>query len=1034
MLNSNKSLTATFLILFVLLNFFFSNAQQNDSLVNTAIEHGKQKFFYREFDKSILLFEKSLEYYKSTNNGSKMAQCYNLLSRAHISNMDLENAPIYANKALEFSRQNDVKNKLEEANALDNIASIHRLKRNYDEALKNHDLALKIRLEHFKNDDYNLADSYYSLGKTYHRQGNYKSAIENLNLSLNSIINESPKSKILEANINETFGQINYDRGELDKSFTNFQSMYKLSKEVYEESNPYFIEVYNQLALIYNQKKEYSEGQKYLQKALSLSIALYGVDKTPSQVRIHHNLGTAYFDGGLKEKGLFHTKKALEMGIKIFGEDDPNLHFPYSQIGRIYGDQQGIPYIEKALEILNKNDNPRHKIIASFCNTYLASIYFNLEKYSKALEYTKKSLDTRLELFGKNNFNTIESQIDISKILLKLNDYDNALEYNNEALIANDLRSFNQQIANESLQPVDYLDNKLQIDATKTKADILLALYHKTKNKAYLLESNTFYKNAESLISSLRNTKRNYDDKIKFSSIVKSIYAKIVETKLLIHQLDSTLISLDSTFYFSEKSKANVIRELAKNTQVKKLSNVSSEILVLEKDIDSEIAKLTSNIIQEVSSEVKDTIKIYALEGRLFDLTKRKDSLESQIEKDFPKYYDLKYEKHVIDIKQLQKKLNQNTTFIEFLKSDNIIYTYIITKNNFSVEQLEVKDLNSTIETLNSSISNKETTTYIETSKKLYNQLIKPIRKHFVGNRLIIVPDETLWHLQFDLLINSENNTSNNTPNYLLLDYAISYANSASMLFENNQDNSSQNLLNECLAFSYTNNDSILKNSGVDLPGSREEIKALSNVFKGKYLYNEQASESNFKTYVNSYKLVHLALHAEIDSLNPEIIKIRFSESSKNEKEDNILYGHELYTVNIPADLVVLSACNTGVGKINKGEGILSIGNAFQYAGAESLMLSRWEISDETTAKVMNYFYKNIKGGMNKSEALQQAKIEYLNTTDMFTSAPYYWGSFYILGDTGKINLENNSPTMYTYIFGFIILILISIIAFRKKK
>ena len=1010
-----------------------SFAQQNDSIAQANLEHGKKIFFYREFDKSISIFQKSLDYYTSVGNRSKMAQCYNLLSKAHMPNNKFEEALSFANMALELSRQVDVNDKLEEANALDNIGTILRLTRQLDEAQKNHNDALEIRLKHLKNDNFNLVRSYHNLGKTYHRQGKYKGAMDTLNLSLNLLRDDTPRTKILKANIYETFGQIYYDNSDYDTSLLNFQKTYQFAKEVYKEYNSYFSEVYNQISLIYTQKKEFHASQEYLHKALSISIANSGIDKHPSQARIHFNLGTAYLDGGLKEKALFHTKKSLDIGIKYFGEDSFILHFPYSQMGRILGNEQGIPFIEKSLELLNKTDNRRNKIIASFSHTYIAQIHFDLENYSKALEYSKNALDIRLEVFGKNNAMTIESLIDVAKILLQQSEYDKALDYNNQAILANDLSGFNEQINIESIKPVDYLDNKLQIDATKTQADIFLALYHKTGDETHLNDSNRYYKNAESLISLMRNTKRNYNDKIEYSNTVKSIYAKIIETTLLLDNHVSGSVA-DSTFYFSEKSKANVIRELSKNTKAKTLSNVNSEILELEKDIDWKIAKLTSNIVEEISNETTDTTRVYALEGQLFDLTKRKDSLENQIEKNFPKYYELKYEKHIIDIHRLQEKLDKNTTFVEFLKSDNTLFTYIISKNNFSVQQLQVNNLNKTIKTLNSSISQKETGTYLEAATTLYDQLIKPIKTHLVGTKLIIVPDEILWDLQFDLLIDAENTKTKAKPNYLLYDYAISYANSASMLFESHDTKTPSNFLNECLAFSYTSNDSIVSNSEVDLPGSREEIKQLSSVFKGKYLYDNDASEANFKKNVSLYNLIHLALHAEIDSLNPEIIKIRFSELTQNEKEDNILYGHELYTVNIPADLVVLSACNTGVGKINNGEGILSVGNAFQYAGAESLMLSRWSISDETTPEVMKYFYENIKKGMSKSEALQHAKMEYLKSSDVFTSAPYYWGSFYILGNTNAVELSPTSSNLYYYLGGFLLLAGVFFYLKRKRK
>ncbi|MBQ0740050.1 CHAT domain-containing protein, partial [Aquimarina celericrescens] len=124
----------------------------------------------------------------------------------------------------------------------------------------------------------------------------------------------------------------------------------------------------------------------------------------------------------------------------------------------------------------------------------------------------------------------------------------------------------------------------------------------------------------------------------------------------------------------------------------------------------------------------------------------------------------------------------------------------------------------------------------------------------------------------------------------------------------------------------------------------------------------------NFKKKANAYSILHLALHGEVDNERPENSKLYFTKSTDT-MEDNMLYSHELFALDIPAELTVLSACNTGAGKIARGEGIMSLGTAFQYAGTKSLVLTSWEVSDQTTPEIMQYFYTNLKSGMNKAKA-----------------------------------------------------------------
>jgi len=137
-------------------------------------------------------------------------------------------------------------------------------------------------------------------------------------------------------------------------------------------------------------------------------------------------------------------------------------------------------------------------------------------------------------------------------------------------------------------------------------------------------------------------------------------------------------------------------------------------------------------------------------------------------------------------------------------------------------------------------------------------------------------------------------------------------------------------------------------------------------------------------------------MHAELNNVNAEFSNLNFSSNEESEK----LFVSELYGVSINADLAVLSACNTGVGNYKKGEGLMNISRAFTYSGVPSLVASQWRVPDNTTAGIMVSFYTNLKNGMAKNEALQQAKLSYLDTTDdELLKHPYYWAGFVVSGN-----------------------------------
>ena len=994
------------------------------------------------YTKAIAQYQELLELDEAKNK----ALLYNLLAQVYLKKANYQTAQDYAENALEMSQNTLSENKLQEAIALDIIGEVENHKRAFDNSLDYHFRAFEIKKTINNIDSSQIASSYYQIGSVKQLSGEYDEAKSFLNKALKINLNPTPKNNILLSSIYQTFGRINYDTGRYDEALSDLlKSMTYALKEL-SDDNTYLDQLYNETGIVYMGKGNYYEALKYLQKALSLNVKKNSDNIHPDQVRIHFNIGAVYANLGLKDKALFHTQKTINMGKKVFGEDNIDFHFAYSQLGRLYGDERGIPYVEKAITLLQQDLNPRTKTIISFYDMYLAEIYTTLKDYNNAQIYLKKAVTTRTNLQGENNFNTIKSVNGLAKNFLLLKEYNNALLHANNSIDANSLDYALESIPKQTFEVTKVQDPHLFVEAIETKIEINLALYKEGQNIERLKRTYQLSKQLDQIIQKTRNSLRDYGDKLYFTGLVKKAYERHVELCLLLYEIESDSDYKNEALKFSEKSKSNVLRELVSNTKIKEEVLIHDDILLLEKEVNNSLAKTRTDMVTEESKSQVDTMKVYAFQEKIVNLIHQKDSLEKHIETNYPKYFKLKYENEVIDVPQIQSFLDDNTTLVEFLIAEDIVFSFIINKNSYHIKSLPVEDLGKKIETLNNSITDKNQTLFQSTSAKLYNELFQPIESHITGQNVIIIPDEVLWHLQFDLLLNNSKTTDDNHLNYLLYDYAFSYANSATFLNESYRTTTVKNDTRDCLAFSYSNegdeNENYekislkrLRNSKVDLPGTRLEVKALSNIIDGTYYYGRNANEHNFKNNVSNYKVTHLALHAEIDSLDTENLKILFSQfNDSTNVEDNILYSHELYNLDISSDLVTLSACSTGAGKINNGEGIMSIGNAFQYAGAKSLLLSRWDISDETTPAIIEEFYKNLKSGHNKSEALRLAKITHLEDSGVLQSQPFYWGSFYVLGNDGAIEFKSSFNYMLLLLIGAILAIAFYFYKNRQKS
>src|SRR5690554_5651057 len=218
----------------------------------------------------------------------------------------------------------------------------------------------------------------------------------------------------------------------------------------------------------------------------------------------------------------------------------------------------------------------------------------------------------------------------------------------------------------------------------------------------------------------------------------------------------------------------------------------------------------------------------------------------------------------------------------------------------------------------------------------------------------------------------------------------------------------------------------LVRNGNYQLAGAKEESSRISSIFNGDLFLGDAATKSNFVENSSDYDMLHLAMHAIIDEENPELSNLIFG-------NDERLYLNELYKLKIPAHLAVLSACNTGFGKIKSGEGVQSLSRAFTYAGVKSTVMSLWPVPDKQTSEIMTDFYKHLKAGESKSEALRLAKLNYLeNTQEAELKHPYYWAGFLINGDVEPLK---TASSQWWYIgIGAVLLILIFYVASSRKN
>ncbi|GIZ09348.1 CHAT domain-containing tetratricopeptide repeat protein [Flavobacterium sp. UMI-01] len=304
---------------------------------------------------------------------------------------------------------------------------------------------------------------------------------------------------------------------------------------------------------------------------------------------------------------------------------------------------------------------------------------------------------------------------------------------------------------------------------------------------------------------------------------------------------------------------------------------------------------------------------------------------------------------------------------------------------------------------------------YQQQAKKVYDLLQIPQPTAY--KKLIIIPDGLLNFLPFDALITQESTTTNFAKmHYLVNDFIIGYNNSVTFYWNEIENKKpKKNVLGLFPVFEKTD---------YALEFSKNELASIKNTFGGLFFENEEATFDNFKTHASSHSILHLSTHASAGDLETAA-SIKFY-------DQEVLYS-ELYPLHIDPDLVVLSACETGIGKLYKSEGAMSVARGFQFAGARNLLFSLWKVNDFTTSKWMDYFYHLCEKGRSYLEANHQAKLDYLadKTISNTKKSPYYWSAFVYYGSPAA----GEESFQYAYlIFGFIGVISLLLIFTRFKK
>jgi CHAT domain-containing protein len=393
--------------------------------------------------------------------------------------------------------------------------------------------------------------------------------------------------------------------------------------------------------------------------------------------------------------------------------------------------------------------------------------------------------------------------------------------------------------------------------------------------------------------------------------------------------------------------------------------------------------------------------------------------LNIKIEKEFPNLDMLTAEE--FDVNTLQNRLGSNQLALKYVMLENQIAIFSIYKDGIEVSMKNWTEVENT--TFQKFIEDNKNKAYNENlAGELALILIPNIKPEI--EQITINPDGELYQLAFEILrINGK---------FLCQNYAVGYTSSLALIYPELND-SSNSELNELAIYlpSYSGEvyASEYRSGASILEGAKAEAEEISKLFTSSIYSRQDLSKEDFISTSKDAKLIHLAMHAEVNNEEPGLSRLIFDDT----QDDKNLYLEEIYGLSLNSDLAVLSACNTGVGKSSANQSMESFQRAFSFAGVPATVASLWQVPDQSTNQIMQGFYLYLSQGDSKSKALQKAKSDFVDKYKGTKLAePFYWAGFVIYGTDRPIKHED-SVSLWILLTGAFIFIVFFMSYFIKN-
>ncbi|MFO7257809.1 MAG: CHAT domain-containing protein [Bacteroidota bacterium] len=801
----------------------------------------------------------------------------------------------------------------------------------------------------------------------------------------------------------------------------------ELQKRYMPESRYALGSVYYGLATIARKNYRFDE----VETMANLYLSLYG-DLPYQQAFAYQVVANMYFIQGDFERSKQMRERSLEIyDASGYSQDLIEGYFNLSSDLRAMGRYaESRKALASGLRLWERTE-PRNPAYVQLLYAHLGDLYWVMGKYDSAAFYLDRAIDRAVSMHGAKNGELAQLYDVRGKMYLDKGDYRQALA---------DFRQAIASILPDSVPegPVIREENPYfatLISAYFNTGDAYVKWYGEDHDSEHLEHALEYYRAAYGqMIIARQNIGDDLSKTFLMSNFSRSIERSIQCARVLYNKAGEARYFEDALHFVELTKYLNVLEALGRAERANN-SGIPKSLLFELEEVRSEL-NLRQRMRLTATTLPSDSIR--RMNEEVVALINRRRELMTRIS-GYPGYTVSTVGDLLVTLGQIQEQLDDDEQLLEYYWGTDSIYVLSITDKASAMMALPREEATDTlITTVYKTISGQPrfgpivANAYGDAADKVYQKFFAPaIRKR----RVVVVPDGPLSMVPLEALVTfylpSPELTFRDL-NYVLYDHEVSYAYSSTILFKDRTRQRGR--IENVLAFSYSGgaDPSYLtrRSHGDELPGTYVELETLSRLYeKVTRFTNGAASKQNFINNSAGYDLIHLGVHGVGDEEVADNSRLIFRGDSMS---DRTLYAYEIYNLKLNAGLVVLSACETGIGRNIAGEGVLSIARAFTYAGCPSVVMSLWDVPDAFTSTIMTRFYENLNDAQSVSASLRDAKLKFLEESDPLTAHPAHWAAFVVNGQDVVFRTSDINPAVY--VIGALLIGGAGVLLYRRRR